>query len=162
MISGLRKTDKLLSPPYSHYHQAFTRSLSENPYLLIIGYGWLDAYINSWIWEMPKIHGEQRRIAIIAKRSKGETFRDNWGLFLAANEITPLIGMDATNAVSELDTITQKRVWIGHQQAHLFVDGFPLNKTSTASLLRYLKTGESGDSNLKSLTNASQAVHITG
>jgi hypothetical protein len=66
IITGLRKTDKLLAYPYTTYNQAFANSLLRNPYLLIVGYSFGDFHINALLGKMASIHGPRRRIVIVS------------------------------------------------------------------------------------------------
>ena len=66
IITGLRKTDKLLPYPYNTYNACFAKSLMENSRLLIAGYSFGDLHFNSWLGKMANIHGNNRRIIVIS------------------------------------------------------------------------------------------------
>jgi SIR2-like domain len=65
MITGLRKTDKLLSYPYSAYYNSIYNSIESNPNLLIIGYSFGDFHLNQMIQKFARIHKEKRRVVIV-------------------------------------------------------------------------------------------------
>ncbi len=66
IITGRRKSDKLLAYPYSYYYNVFQQSLLNNSSLLIVGYSFGDLHINSLLWRFKKTHGSNRRIVLIA------------------------------------------------------------------------------------------------
>lgn len=66
LITGLRKTEKILVNPYIAYNYEFQRSLRANHSLLIIGYSCGDEYINAELMRMKQLHGNKRRIVIIS------------------------------------------------------------------------------------------------
>ncbi|WP_342570601.1 SIR2 family protein [Paenibacillus sp. FSL R5-0749] len=66
IITGLKKTDKLLPYPYSTYYFQLQKSLLENDRLLIIGYSFGDYHINSLLERVIRNHGESRKIVIIS------------------------------------------------------------------------------------------------
>jgi hypothetical protein len=65
IITGLRKTDKLLTYPYSVYNSEYSEALLRNPRLLVVGYSFGDYHYNSLLGKMPAIHKDRRRIVII-------------------------------------------------------------------------------------------------
>ncbi|GIO97759.1 hypothetical protein J14TS5_28450 [Paenibacillus lautus] len=65
IITGLRKTDKLLPFPYNSYYYNFQKALIENERLLIIGYSFGDYHLNSLMERMVRYHGQNRRIVLI-------------------------------------------------------------------------------------------------
>lgn len=66
IITGLRKTDKLLAYPYTTYSAVFSESILQNRSLLIIGYSFGDLYLNALIGKMASIHGSNRRIVVVS------------------------------------------------------------------------------------------------
>lgn len=66
IITGLKKTDKLLPYPYSTYYYQLQKSLLENDRLLIIGYSFGDYHINSLLERVIRNHGAKRKIVIIS------------------------------------------------------------------------------------------------
>lgn len=66
IITGLRKTDKLLAYPYTTYNHAFADAILRNPSLLIVGYSFGDYHINALLGKMASIHGSNRKIVIIS------------------------------------------------------------------------------------------------
>lgn len=67
IISGLRKTEKMISMPYAYYFKAFIDALLSTSCVLIAGYGGRDPHINFWLTEMAR--RKPVRIIEIAKRS---------------------------------------------------------------------------------------------
>lgn len=65
IITGLRKTDKLICIPYDYYHTNLGNSLVKSSRLLIAGYSFGDLYMNQQLNRMGLIHGENRRIVLI-------------------------------------------------------------------------------------------------
>jgi hypothetical protein len=59
MLSGLRKTEKLVVEPYGLYHQRFTTGLLDSPRFLCVGYGGNDTYVNSAILRAKAVHGSR-------------------------------------------------------------------------------------------------------
>jgi hypothetical protein len=65
ILTGLRKTDKLLPLPYSAYYNYFFKSVIDNPSLLIIGYSFSDLYYNNILERFVGIHGNRSKIVLI-------------------------------------------------------------------------------------------------
>ncbi|OEF98274.1 SIR2 family protein [Desulfuribacillus alkaliarsenatis] len=65
IITGLKKTDKLLTYPFSTYSYNFQKALAENSSLLIAGYSFGDMHFNRLLERMVRLHGDKRRIVII-------------------------------------------------------------------------------------------------
>lgn len=65
IITGLRKTDKIIAYPYSEYYSVFQNSLINNSKLLIIGYSFGDKHFNKIINRISGLHGSNRKIVII-------------------------------------------------------------------------------------------------
>lgn len=57
IITGLRKTDKLVAYPYSSYYHTLMDSLQKNSRLLIIGYSFGDIHFNHLLDRITRIHG---------------------------------------------------------------------------------------------------------
>ncbi len=69
IITGLRKTDKLLPLPYSAYYNYFYKSIIDNPSLLIIGYSFSDLHFNNILERFVSIHGDKSKIVLIVYMS---------------------------------------------------------------------------------------------
>ncbi len=67
IITGLRKTEKILYYPFTAYRFLLEKCLVENPSLLIIGYGFGDYYINSLLYKFARIHKNKRKICMVTK-----------------------------------------------------------------------------------------------
>jgi len=62
MITGLRKSDKVLHQPYAAYYQALRTLASEIPRWLVVGYGGGDAHVNQAL--SASAH-DRKRIAVV-------------------------------------------------------------------------------------------------
>lgn len=76
IITGLRKTEKITTYPYSFYQYYLQDSIIKNNSLLIVGYSFGDLYLNEIIDRISRIHGEKKRIVIITYYGK-EYWSDN-------------------------------------------------------------------------------------
>lgn len=65
IITGKNKTEKIISSPFDTYRTNLQQCISNNPNLLIIGYGFADYYINGILKQFNKIHQENKRVNII-------------------------------------------------------------------------------------------------
>lgn len=65
ILTGLRKTDKLLTYPMSVYNNILINSIYTNPNLFICGYSFGDKHINKIIERVFSIHREHRKIVLI-------------------------------------------------------------------------------------------------
>ena len=65
IITGQRKTDKLLAYPYSTYQTVLHDALLKNSRLLIAGYGFGDLHFNRLLGRLTRIHGDNRRVVLI-------------------------------------------------------------------------------------------------
>ena len=65
IITGQRKTDKLLAYPYSTYQTDLHNAVLSNPRLLIAGYGFGDLHFNKLLKRLTRIHGDNRRVVLI-------------------------------------------------------------------------------------------------
>ena len=65
IITGLRKTDKLICIPYDYYHAHLGSSLLGSSRLLIAGYSFGDLYMNQQLIRMGLVHGNDRRVVLI-------------------------------------------------------------------------------------------------
>lgn len=65
IITGLRKTDKLICIPYDYYHAHLGSSLLNSNRLLIAGYSFGDLYMNQQLNRMGLVHGNDRRVVLI-------------------------------------------------------------------------------------------------
>lgn len=65
IITGLNKTDKIISLPFNIYKHNLSRRLMTNNALLIAGYSFGDLYLNQEIERMRMYHGDRWRVVII-------------------------------------------------------------------------------------------------
>ena len=73
IVTGLMKTDKLLWSPLSIYHSRLADALMNNSRLLIIGYGFVDLYINALLTQYIARHSGNIRAVVI-----DYVHEDNW------------------------------------------------------------------------------------
>ena len=66
IITGLKKTDKIINFPYSSYFNALHNAIICNNALLIIGYSFGDTHFNRLLERIVRIHRDKRRIAVIS------------------------------------------------------------------------------------------------
>lgn len=67
IISGSRKTEKMVDAPYNVYLSDFTRKVIENQQLLIIGYSFGDLYLNEILGLGMATHGDKFKMVIVDK-----------------------------------------------------------------------------------------------
>lgn len=67
IITGLRKTDKLLCMPYDFYHGNLYNAIVRNNALVIIGYSFGDIYVNNLVNRMHSVWEGRERIVLIDK-----------------------------------------------------------------------------------------------
>lgn len=67
IISGARKTEKMVVAPYDVYLSDLTRKVLENKRLMIIGYSFGDLYLNEILGLGIATHGDEFRVVIIDK-----------------------------------------------------------------------------------------------
>ncbi len=92
LITGLDKTAKVfVAEPYRTYHHALHSLVERVPRLLVVGYGFGDLHVNANINHFWRLHGDDRRVAIIDYwdpwlPSSG-WYRDRAGLFEAISRL---------------------------------------------------------------------------
>lgn len=67
IISGSRKTEKMIYAPYNVYLSDLTRKVLENKRLIIIGYSFGDLYLNEILGLGMAAHGDDFKVVIIDK-----------------------------------------------------------------------------------------------
>lgn len=67
IISGSRKTEKMVDAPYNVYLSSLTRKVVENKRLLIIGYSFGDLYLNEILGLGIATHGDELKVVIVNK-----------------------------------------------------------------------------------------------
>lgn len=69
IVSGLRKAGKLAynARPYGYYFKTAMDFLPKASRLLVLGYGWRDVHLNTWVNEYAALHPE-RRTAVVTRR----------------------------------------------------------------------------------------------
>jgi hypothetical protein len=81
MLSGLRKTDKLVIEPYGLYHHRFVAGLLASPRFLSVGYGGGDVYVNAAAAQARRFHGENFRAVYIIKIDENFAIDENVAAF---------------------------------------------------------------------------------
>lgn len=67
IISGSKKTEKLVNAPYNVYLSNLSRKVIENKRLMIIGYSFGDLYLNEILGLGMAVHGDDFKVVIIDK-----------------------------------------------------------------------------------------------
>ncbi len=67
IISGARKTEKMIYAPYNVYLSDLTRKVTENSRLMVIGYSFGDLYLNEILGLGMAAHGDDFKVVIIDK-----------------------------------------------------------------------------------------------
>ncbi len=65
IVTGLRKNDKIMTPPFDAYYTHLYQQLRNNKNLLIIGYGFGDLYINGLLNQFRSFHGTDGKVICI-------------------------------------------------------------------------------------------------
>lgn len=65
IITGMRKTDKILESPFNAYYNNLMNCLLDNNKLIIIGYGFSDLHINNFFYHYFAAHGDSRKTLMI-------------------------------------------------------------------------------------------------
>lgn len=65
IITGLRKNDKIMTPPFDAYYTHLYQQLRTNNNLLIVGYGYGDLYINGLLNQFRSFHGNNGKVICI-------------------------------------------------------------------------------------------------
>ena len=67
IVSGLRKTEKMIFVPNNVYLSDLTRKVIENNRLMVVGYSFGDLYLNEILGLGMAAHGDDFKVAIIDK-----------------------------------------------------------------------------------------------
>ena len=135
IISGFNKVAKLAGnpEPYGHYYAAFTESLLGSNRLLVVGYGGMDSYVNTWLKEWAKTHGNSRRIAWITKIPGEDVGSGRPDIKLIKDLAGPDGFVDADAYNKGIPFQVQKTI-------ALECRGFPIEEQSLNSILRHLSS----------------------
>jgi hypothetical protein len=77
LITGMEKTSKLLIEPYATYQRHAGNLVADHPRVLVVGYGFGDPHITTLINKIGRIHGPNRRVALV-DFTPGEDGDDEW------------------------------------------------------------------------------------
>lgn len=91
LITGLSKTEKTTCLPYDIYRYNFERSIIKNNSLLIVGYSFGDKYLNHMMTRMNQLHGEDKRIVLIAYWGIKDWAKDELGAALTNDNVNSSI-----------------------------------------------------------------------
>lgn len=72
IITGMLKLDKLLRHPMDLYFGEFIHSLTTNNKIIVVGYGFMDLYINQLLFLFNSAHLKERKIVLIDYLPKNE------------------------------------------------------------------------------------------
>lgn len=66
IVSGLGKAGKLAynARPYGYYYRTVMDVLPRVDQLLVLGYGWRDVHVNTWLNEYASLHPERRSAVV--------------------------------------------------------------------------------------------------
>jgi hypothetical protein len=133
IISGFNKVAKLAGnpEPYGHYYAAFTEALLSSNKLLVVGYGAMDSYVNTWLKEFAKTHGSRRRVAWITKIPGGDVGRGRPDIRL----IKHIAGQDG---FADANAYDQGEAFQIQKTIALECRGFPIEEQSLNSILSHL------------------------
>jgi hypothetical protein len=117
IITGLRKTDKLIAYPYSFYYNWLTNSIIENGSLLIIGYSFGDIHFNSVLERILRLH-KNCKIVVIDYINFSRFPCDNPGSFdgwpFDASDARVEIFSKFLKTSAPLTTLTNYKIQKGH------------------------------------------------
>lgn len=137
MLSGLRKTEKLLLEPYGLYHQRLIEGILRSPRLICIGYGGNDTYVNAAISLARRVHGPDFRAVYITKLAPDADFR--------APSVFRSLLLAASHSITyenEYHAFTERiRASAYNLQENgmmLIATGFPLNGEAHEEMMQFL------------------------
>jgi hypothetical protein len=114
LITGMEKTSKLLIEPYAANHRHLGNLLASHPRVLVVGYGFADPHITSLLDRIVRIHGANRRVALIDFTP--DDHGDDWGGMVKNNwssthrELQESIYLLASQA-DPLDEFSSRQSW---------------------------------------------------
>ncbi len=136
MLSGLRKTEKLILEPYGLYHQRLVDGLLRCPRFLSIGYGGNDPYINAAVFLSRRVHGDNFRGVYVTKLNDES---------LSSGETSRALLLPATHSVTYqpeyaqfLERVRQSDFVIQEKRMFLIGTGFPLNDHQRDQMIDFL------------------------
>lgn len=121
MISGLRKSDKVTTPPFGYYQYRFHDSLMKCPRLLVIGYGAGDTYLNSLLLEMRRIHESKFRAIFVTKCEVADVW--NRGVTFPA-VVMGADPKDAKDLKTKVEAAIKGNGWTEWESGLLYLRGF--------------------------------------
>lgn len=137
ILSGLRKTEKLLLQPYGLYHHRFVDGLMTSPKLLCIGYGGNDTYVNGAIAMARRIHGDRFRAAYITKLDDHTDFQRPdvfQSLFLPASHVVSF----SHEYPIFVERLKQAKLRLQQNGMLILGGGFPLSAEDAGDLISFL------------------------
>ena len=137
IISGLRKPDKAVVPPFGYYQARFIDLASICSRFLLIGFGGNDLYVNQWITEALRLDATSR-LAMITKFDRESS--DMSFLQPISEAIGFMFVPQAPTIFQQLSAMSGTNDWIGTSRVRINVDGFP---TSVDPVIRFLSGEDS-------------------
>jgi len=117
--------------PYAHYYAAFTEALLSVERLLVIGYGAMDPYVNTWLHEFARAHGDRRRIAWVT-HIPGYAVGSNRADIMMLHDLAGTAGFPNSNAYDQGESL---QVW---GPIALECSGFPMRPERLKAVVRHL------------------------
>jgi hypothetical protein len=137
MISGLKKSEKLLLPPYCEFYRWSTNMLMETPRVLAIGYGVGDRHLNVWLATAALYHGANYRLCFVTKSEDldAENRRLHGILAIAAGYRYPA-------EVSSLEALLRfdAEGYAEHRGLAVIRNGFPRSPETVRKIIRFLNS----------------------
>lgn len=95
IISGLGKAGKIAynARPYGYYQRAISQFVPMSSRLLVLGYGWRDEHVNTWIDELIDLQRD-RRCAVVTRRTGAD------------------VGDNTSTEYRRLNTLAGPNVWL--------------------------------------------------
>jgi hypothetical protein len=87
IIAGLNKIGALAFNirPFAYYLSSGARAIAEAKRILVIGYGGRDPHVNVWLEENARIHGDDRRCAVILPMNGSTMLTMPWEWAMLSN-----------------------------------------------------------------------------
>jgi len=133
IISGFNKVAKVAGnpEPYAHYYAAFTEALLSAEPLLVIGYGAMDQYVNTWLHEFARAHGDRRRIGWVT-HIPGTAVGSDRADIRMLHDLSGTSSFPSANAYDQGDSF---QVW---GPIALECQGFPMRPDRLQAVVRHL------------------------
>ncbi len=133
IVSGFNKVAKLAGnpEPYAHYYAAFIEELLGNNRLLVVGYGAMDPYVNTWLKEFVRTHRDRRRLVWITRLPERDMGRERRDIAL----IEELADVDSLRDLIHHENGCGFQI---HKTIALSCSGFPVSDHILHQIVSYL------------------------